>query len=163
MSKENDSTIFYFAYGSNMSLARIKARDIEFQSRKPCLLKDYQLVFNIKDFEVLEPSIDCKKGYANIVPQAGSEVEGFLYSLSEEQFQKLATFEEGYEKLEVKPMAENIQVSALAFVGASESIGEGLLPPSWYMDYLLEAANLLSSTYQRHLASIDVLIEDERI
>ncbi|MEE3214016.1 MAG: gamma-glutamylcyclotransferase family protein, partial [Pseudomonadota bacterium] len=65
---------WYFAYGSNMNLARVEARIGDTRRVLPATLEGYALRFN-KASKV--PGI----AHANVVPAAGERVEGALFEL----------------------------------------------------------------------------------
>jgi len=69
-------TRWYFAYGSNMNPARRLARGLEFEQRVLGVIPGFQMQFN--KAAVGKPGI----AYANIVYQAGEQIEGVLYQLS---------------------------------------------------------------------------------
>lgn len=75
--------LLYFAYGSNLLSARLKARIGSAVHFKNYRLKDYKLTF------------DCQ-GYANIQKSIGDHVEGCLYSVSGEELAILNQYEALY-------------------------------------------------------------------
>ena len=70
----------YFAYGSNMSSSRLNARSVNFFSKEKGVLKGYRFVINKKSKK--DPTI----GFANIIKDNNSEVEGIIYEVKEEKF-----------------------------------------------------------------------------
>lgn len=82
--------LLYFAYGSNLLLRRIFMRLGKVRKIRNYTLRNWELVFNAgaRGFT----------SFANIVPQAGSEVEGVLYELRADQIRQLDGHEAFYEK-----------------------------------------------------------------
>nr|WP_276308344.1 gamma-glutamylcyclotransferase family protein [Ammonifex thiophilus] len=83
-------TVWYFAYGSNMSAARMRERVGEvggWEERIPGVLEEWRLVFN------KVASRNPREGFANIEPSAGERVEGCLYRLSESVLERLDRYE----------------------------------------------------------------------
>lgn len=87
--------IQYFAYGSNISIERLRSRvETVFEplaQGTPYVLNNYKLVFNAGAMY----GAHC---YANIVPQQGESVEGILYNITPEQLSTLDRFEVLYNK-----------------------------------------------------------------
>lgn len=85
----------YFAYGSNISIKRLKNRvGSIFDPLVPGIpytLENYELVFNAG-------SIWGPWAFANIQPKKGFKVEGILYDMSPSQFKKLDGYEILYDK-----------------------------------------------------------------
>ena len=82
---------WYFAYGRNMNVFRLRERI----SENPFLtcrgiLPGYRMVFN------KSPGPENGLGYANVMPEAGGYVEGVLYLLSERSLSCLDRCEKGY-------------------------------------------------------------------
>jgi len=83
--------ILYFAYGSNMSEARMKNRGIIPLKKEIAFLDNYKFIINKKSYK--NPII----GYANIIKNENSIVEGILYTINENNIKKLDKYE-GYPK-----------------------------------------------------------------
>ena len=79
------SDIWYFAYGSNLSMDRTQQRTGSIRSARKACLKDYRLAFNKGGLggEV----------YANIVPSPGDVVWGVVYLCDQEAMAGLDDFE----------------------------------------------------------------------
>ena len=69
--------ILYFAYGSNMSAARMKQRLGWEAPRRAATLRDFELVFDQADFNA--PALSP----ANIRSEQGGLVEGMVYEVEE--------------------------------------------------------------------------------
>jgi len=77
---------FYFAYGSNMSLDNMNGRcGTGAKVIGPALLADYELTFD-------------KRGYANIIPQAGQQVWGVAWQIDQHCLKALDRYE-GYPRM----------------------------------------------------------------
>ena len=91
--------ILYFAYGSNMSAARMKQRLGWEAPRRAATLRDFQLVFDQAGFN------DPSWSPANIRSEQGGLVEGMVYEVEEKDLKILDGYEKYYQRLEVKVMA----------------------------------------------------------
>lgn len=103
----------YFAYGSNLLIDRLKQRVEYFNEIVnpgiPYTLQNYKLVFNAgAGFAGF-----C---FANIVPCLGEKVEGILYDLNPEQFERLSRYEALYEKQYFKVNENTIACTYVATV-----------------------------------------------
>ncbi len=86
----------YFAYGSNIKYDRLKDRveffgELPLQRGIPYTLNGYALNFGAG-------AMFGGWSYANIVPMINYQVEGILYDLTPEQFERLDRYEALYEK-----------------------------------------------------------------
>ena len=91
--------ILYFAYGSNISAARMKQRLGWEAPRRAATLRDFQLVFDQAGFN------DPSWSPANIRSEQGGLVEGMVYEVEEKDLKILDGYEKYYQRLEVKVMA----------------------------------------------------------
>ena len=80
----------YFAYGSNMSSNRLRARVPEARTIGRAHLNGWRLAFN-------KPGRDGT-GKANLVASAHSTSWGALYEIPSEAWEQLDSFEPGYER-----------------------------------------------------------------
>jgi gamma-glutamylcyclotransferase (GGCT)/AIG2-like uncharacterized protein YtfP len=78
--------IWYFAYGSNLKRHMLEERIGEWKEEQRAILKGFTLSF-AKGYR------NHESGYANIKECLGSEVEGAVYLISEDQFRKLDDYE----------------------------------------------------------------------
>ncbi len=144
--------IHYFAYGSNMDLKRLEHMEIRFRSIIPGKLKGWKLVFNV---------IDNKyegTGYANIVEDPESFVEGLIVETDRHSIRKLDWCED-YPDYYIKRRVEVVnfdgeKLRCMTYVGNQERIAEGLRPHKKYMKHLLNGKIFLDLNYYRHLARI---------
>ena len=86
--------ILYFAYGSNMSAARMKQRLGWEASRRAATLRDFQLVFDQAGFN------DPSWSPANIRSEQGGLVEGMVYEVEEKDLKILDGYEKYYQRLD---------------------------------------------------------------
>ena len=136
---------YYFAYGSNMNPARMRARGLAYVDLWAARLPGYGLRFNKAAHN--QPGV----AYANIVPTSNSCVEGVLYGLASEQdLDKMDHFE----GTPVRYSRECLEVSgefgaqaAWVYVANPAFVREGLLPQSRYLEHLLAGQAYLSAAY----------------
>ena len=145
--------ILYFAYGSNMSAARMKQRLGWEAPRRAATLKDFQLVFDQAGFN------DPAWSPANIRSQQGGLVEGMVYEVEEKDLKILDGYEKYYQRLEVKVMASQEKKMDEVTYLSKKSRGEK--PPTQeYLNFLLEGKSFLSREYFDELSRIQVILED---
>lgn len=142
--------MLYFAYGSNMNPARMRRRGVPFSSRRPARLPGYRLVFN-KVASTQPPGV----GYANVVPDSLSQVEGALYAVEAQSLSALDACE-GYPRHYRRAsgpviLADGSQPHALFYVAAPHRTRRGLRPTRRYLAHLLAARDLLSPPYYEQL------------
>lgn len=147
--------MYYFAYGSNMSVQRMKERGIEFTERIPAVLIGYRLEFN------KIASRNPKEGYANIVPDKNKKVEGALYEISDNCLLILDRYEgypRHYKREKVKVQFNNGQeVEAVTYIAQSDKVQTGLKPSRDYLDFLLAGKDVLSEEYYNRFTEIETL------
>jgi gamma-glutamylcyclotransferase (GGCT)/AIG2-like uncharacterized protein YtfP len=83
--------LYYFAYGSNMNWEQMQRRCPSAKFVCVACLKDYR-------FAIARHSRLRNCGTANIFAEAGSEVWGIVYEVSEEELAILDGFEDGYRR-----------------------------------------------------------------
>ena len=154
-------SIKYFAYGSNMSLARLRER-VPGAKRIGCfLLKKYRLCFH--KISINDGSGKCDAFYT------GSDsdcVFGVLFEIPLEQKKMLDKIEGlgyGYSEKMVSITSRSGQ-EELAATYYAITIDETLKPYSWYKDHLLLGAieSHLPRSYIKILASVKS-VEDPNI
>ena len=145
--------ILYFAYGSNMSAARMKQRLGWEAPRLAASLKDFKLVFDQASFN------DPSWSPANIRSEQGGLVEGMVYEVEEKDLKILDGYEKYYQRLEVKVMAaQEKKLDAVTYL-SKKSRGEK--PPTQeYLNFLFEGKSFLSREYFDELTWIQVIPED---
>jgi len=145
----------YFAYGSNMNLERMIHRRVKFLSRRHAILKSWRLEFN----KVV--ANNSSEGYANIVQDENSIVEGILYEILDSDVKKL-DIREGYPihygKISVKvQLDDGSEVEAFAYVAKPDKVRSGLKPSKEYLNHLLKGSDLLSKEYRDRLSKLETL------
>ena len=145
--------ILYFAYGSNMSAARMKQRLGWEAPRRAASLKDFQLVFDQAGFN--NPSWSP----ANIRSEQGCLVEGMVFEVEEKDLKILDGYEKYYQRLGVKVMAaQDEKLDAVTYLSKNS---RGEKPPTQeYLNFLLEGKSFLSREYFDELSRIQVIPED---
>lgn len=143
--------IHYFAYGSNMSIQRMKQRLVPYKSRQLAILKDYELQFNKINRKV------SGAGFANIMPMQNARVEGVLYEIDEAGIKILDGFEgfpHRYSR-EILPVEVNGEyIDAQVYIAQVAETARNLKPEIVYLQYLLDAKDLLSADYYFKLESL---------
>ncbi len=119
--------MLYFAYGSNLSSARLRARVGPITLRGTAVLPTHEHRFS-------KPGLDGT-GKGNISPHTHRSVHGVLYELSPDQLSVLTTFEGGYRRvtLSVLTTADVTPRSAVTFVALSP--GNAPAPSQAYLDH----------------------------
>ena len=125
----------YFAYGSNMSSARLAARVPSARSQVIACLRDWRLAFD-------KPGRDGT-GKANLVSAAGRVVWGVAYTLDPAEWEVLDRFEPGYRRVGVRcERPDGTPLDAVTYVfGARDGGGRRDLAPSdEYLGYVIAGA-----------------------
>lgn len=154
MNKDNFN-VYYFAFGSNMNIERVKERKVKYLERFPATLKGYRLVFNKPDFN--EPGLT----YANIQPEENSIVEGALYLTDMESIKIL----DGFEGVPVHYLRKEIEVisytgdiiKAWVYIAIEDTLKPGK-PSKDYLGHLLAGKDLLSENYYEQLISVQTFL-----
>lgn len=143
---------YYFAYGSNMNSARMRARGLAYSHSEPARLANSVLRFNKRAHN------KQGVGYANVCYGPGCEVQGVLYELAEGI--DIAMMDP-YEGTPVRYSRELFEVSvasgsrwAWVYVANSAYIDSSLSVEQAYLDHLLSAGDLLSEDYRQQLQSL---------
>jgi gamma-glutamylcyclotransferase len=132
--------VWYFAYGSNMQRATFCGRrGIEFRRAARARAPGWRLVFD------KPPLLPTGEGFANIVPEAGSEVLGVVYEVSTTALETIDLSEGvligNYERRRVPIVPLDDHHAALeAFTLTSDRRDADLLPSTRYMALLIEGA-----------------------
>ena len=142
----------YFAYGSNMNPERLRKRIGYLPPSRKALLQEYALLFNKNSYK------NPTEGFANIVQQPNSQVEGILYEVTDKDIAKLDQFEgvpTHYNHQPIKVECEGKITNALTYIAAT--IKEGLKPSPDYLNHLLAGKAHLSEAYYQQLANTTCL------
>ena len=121
--------IYYFAYGSNMDSSRMARMCPNARASGTGILFDYRFIIN-------------EQGLATVVPEAGKQVYGALWAVSDEDLLRLDEYEEVasglYSRVPVKVTLRRGAVStALVYVAANNKPGS---PESQYLETIVAAA-----------------------
>ena len=145
--------ILYFAYGSNMSAARMKQRLGWEAPYRAATLRGFQLVFDQGGFN------DPAWSPANIRSEREGLVEGMVYEVEEKDLKILDRYEKYYQRLEVRVMAtQEKNLDAVTYLSKKF---RGEKPPTQeYLNFLLEGKSFLSREYFDELSRIQVIPED---
>lgn len=138
----------YFAYGSNMNEKRMTDRGVNFLSKEKGTLKGYRFIINKKSQKI--PGI----GFANIIKDKNSEVEGILYEVKTEDILKLDKFE-GYPKHYRREMLPINGENVIVYIANDNwtTINE-LNTTEEYKNHILEGKSYLSDEYYNKLLVI---------
>ena len=162
-----ENSVFYFAYGSNMSSSVFVhgMRGIKPQSSERAVLKGYRLAFSEPGYPIFEPA------YANVEKDDAAHCEGVLYRITPEEMDWLDHTEGGraYNIIHV-PVEGVVSGTVTAQTFTSKAVAHGLLPSKRYIDILILGAEehglsemwitmlknqrYVDRTHLRHLRSI---------
>jgi cation transport regulator ChaC len=127
-------TVWYFAYGSNMSRATMQQRAGHILDAQPGRLENYSLVFNKK--------VRGGSAEANVQPTKGQTVFGVLYKISETSLRTLdrATgVPEHYRRIELNVTdLHGRLIPAQVYIAAK--VEKGLRPAPHYLQTLIRGA-----------------------
>ena len=151
-------TSCYFAYGSNMNPARMRARGLEFVSAEAATLPSFRLVFNKQSH--CKPTV----AYANIQPCCKSHVEGVLYTLRNVNDLSLMDHFEGtpvrYSRERFIVQTQSGPRATWVYIANPAFINNNLLPESTYLAHLLAGSEFLSSQYLSMLAAQESVLAE---
>lgn len=138
-----------------MNPNRMKERGVNFFERKRAILRGWKLVFN------KVASDNPEKGYANIVRDENSIVEGILYLIDDKDVEKLDIYEgcpSHYDRKELEvELEDGSKVKAQVYIAQPDKVKEGLKPSREYLNHLLKGCDLLSEEYCEKLRNVKVL------
>ncbi len=146
------SPVWYFAYGSNMSHARMLQREVQYTQRLGGTLHGYRLVFNKVSRTYPGTAV------ANVTPDPAAHVEGVLYATNAAGLARLDECEgvanRHYERIEL-PIVSSDGTPRRAWVyiayPARTHAGAQLPVLAQYLTYLLDGHDLLSPEYVARL------------
>ncbi len=145
----------YFAYGSNMNIARMRERGMRFDAAVAARLVGYQLQFQKRS------SRHPGAGHANIAYAPGAAVEGVLYMLSSaEEITRMDPFEStpvNYSREVVQVATADGVLSSWIYVANPAVLQPGLKPPRSYLEHLLAGKPFLSTAYYQMLQTWECL------
>jgi len=135
---------WYFSYGSNLNLLRMRERGITIFDVIPTKLENYELRFN---------KVSKKQGaVANVMMKPGSVVEGALYQV--DNITLLDKFE-GFPNHYTRHQMKFGDVLAWVYVAQAKHIQEGLKPQQEYLNHLLEGKSYMTPEYYEKLKNIN--------
>lgn len=152
------SQVCYFAYGSNMSAARLSERLSRFGEalieRWPGIVEGYRLTFN---------KVSSRQdwvGFANIEAAADCRVEGTLNAMSARALDALDSIELvplHYRRagVLVRDRATGRLTLAVTYVANPAMVRPNLRPTRDYLDHLLAAADVLPRAYLDHVRAVE--------
>lgn len=147
--------MFYFAYGSNMNWAQMRARCPSARFVAVARLDGHRLAITRKSRRRL-----C--GTADVVAEAGREVWGIVYGIDDGDLALLDGFEDGYgrETFTVRP-ANDDATPLEAWVYVAEKEDSPPPPNALYKRLILEGARhwRLPATYIAMLETIEATAE----
>jgi gamma-glutamylcyclotransferase (GGCT)/AIG2-like uncharacterized protein YtfP len=121
----------YFAYGSNLSPERMRARVPSARALGPARLAGQRLTTD-------KPGRDGS-GKANLRPDAGAEVWGALYAIDPAHWPELDRCEGGYARVPARVVGPD-GGSRSAWTYRSELVADDPLPFTWYKQLMLDGA-----------------------
>jgi gamma-glutamylcyclotransferase len=132
-------TFTYFAYGSNMSTARLRARTPSCRSLGRARLALHDLLFH--KYSTKDHTGKCDALYTESTTDA---VIGVLFEIARSEKAALDRAEglgSGYNEKKIVVIDENDQeVEALTYYADSDAIKSSLLPTKEYKQYVLDGA-----------------------
>lgn len=120
----------YFAYGSNLKLARMRSRVPAAQVVGPALLRGRRLTLDKRGAD--------GSGKANLAPDPEASVWGVVYTFQAATWEDLDSFEPGYERVEVTVERAGEELDALTY--ASSRTTPDPVPFAWYKRLIVEGA-----------------------
>jgi hypothetical protein len=143
----------YFAYGSNMELARLEERTGTAIDHGIATLKDCRIAFN-------KQSVDGS-GKTNIISTEKQDVFGVISELSDKQLKILDDNEKGYVRVPIAVDVGGKVTEVQTYVAVEERINNDLRPTAEYLGYLINGAREhgFSEEYQKLLKSFKVVNE----
>lgn len=150
--------MIYFAYGSNMSLLRLRERAPDAQRIAACTLTEHELRFHKVS---PDGSAKCDSFYTG---NSDDLVLGAVYELGEASERVLDQVEglgRGYDKKQVR-VVDNTGLEYEAFTYYATLIDPQLLPYGWYLEHVLIGARELAlpDSYLRRIEAVG-FIEDQ--
>lgn len=143
---------YYFAYGSNMNQARMKARKMAVCEVLGGTLQGCQLAFN-------KLAADAPhRSYANIRYAPNEHVQGVLYRLdSLTEIERMDPFEGAprFYSREIY-LIDTVQgpIAAWVYIANRAMINEHLKPDCWYLEHLLAGREFLTEDYHQALSEV---------
>lgn len=154
----------YFAYGSNMSLARLRARAPSVNRLGTYCLPEHKLTFNKVGND------GSGKCDAMSTGDSQDRIFGALYEIADDEKALLDEIEglgQGYDekivKLKVIDGTSDLVIEAVMYYATS--IKQGLLPYPWYLNHVLVGASetLVPTDYLQGIAQTQVIEDSDKV
>ena len=147
------SDIWYFAYGSNLSVDRKRQPTGSIRSARTACLKDYRFAFN--------KGVAGGAVYANIVPSPGDVVWGVVYLCDAQamaildDYEALETGDYWRQPVEIET-ADGEKLKAEAYIAGEGFVVADGRPGPWYLDLIISGARNhgLLEEYIRHIEEL---------
>jgi len=161
MNKDENKRCLYFAYGSNMSLRRLRARVPSAQKFCRARLPLHQLRFHKQSH--VDGSAKCDAFFTGA---SSDNVEGVIYQFNLSEQPKLDSVEgvgNGYEIKQVTLITE--QGDLIAYTYIATDIDNALLPFDWYKQHVLVGAkeNRLPQSYIDEIIAVPVTQDVDKL
>ena len=149
------NTLFYFSYGSNMSLRRLRQRISDVQMIDIGRLEKHKLEFHKKSND---GSGKCDAYY---VGNTGNSVCGIVFEITTSQLLLLDKYEglgNGYEQKSLQIITQNSGTVCAVTYYATE-IDSSVKPYCWYKEHVLQGANehKLPTDYIKKIKNINAV------
>jgi gamma-glutamylcyclotransferase (GGCT)/AIG2-like uncharacterized protein YtfP len=145
---------FYFAYGSNMNLARVVARIGRTRRALSGVLHDHALRFD-------KASRVAGIAHANVVPVSGDRVEGALFELeTPDQIQLMDPYEgypREYDRHRLPIVTHEGPIEAWVYIASPGTTAGSLKPAREYLAHLLAGEPFLTPDYLARLARVEAV------
>jgi len=133
----SEGDVWYFAYGSNLSVARKVVRTGAISQAIPSRLHGYRLAFN--------KEAPGGRAYANVIPDPSGEVWGVVYLCNHPAMMELDRYEGvatgHYERLPVEVATRSGErMQAVAYVAGAAFVVDGAKPADEYLRLILDGA-----------------------
>jgi gamma-glutamylcyclotransferase (GGCT)/AIG2-like uncharacterized protein YtfP len=140
----------YFAYGSNMSEHRMINRGLRPLGKQVAFLDNYKFIINKRSYK------DPKIGYANVVKENDSVVEGILYDVGENEVKLLDRFEGApkhyyRETLNLRLQDGSTTQGVVYIANFGWTSPNTLKTTSEYKNFILEGKEWISENYYNFL------------
>ncbi len=142
--------LYYFGYGSNMNAVSLAAKGVTPASSVPASVRNFRLAFNVKHW------FPHEGGVGNIVVEPGGLVQGVLHQINPQDLaalDKVESYGEGYDRIEVDVVTQTGQHRALTYVGIERWLDDSCRPTARYLNILIAGAKEmgLSAAYIKGL------------
>jgi len=149
--------MYYFAYGSNMSVSRLRARVPSAEPFGCYVLKEHDLRFHKLSGD------GSGKCDAYFTSSADDTIYGALYKIDPSQKPVLDEAEAGYEEKEVTVVSskDGSLIKAVIYIAIGKD--DGIQPYSWYLNHVLVGAKetVLPDDYIMNKIKVIEAIEDK--